>query len=249
LRAVAALDNTTEVETPERIRFRHRAAGPVRRLFATLIDLLVRGVLLLLVLLVLGGASAGRRDELARASEGVLLLVLFGLEWGYHVAFETTWNGVTPGKRALGLRVVKDGGFPIGFVDSVLRNLLRAADFLPLGYLVGVMVMAGDRRFRRLGDRVAGTMVVIEERTPVTAPLHLAPPAAPAELEALPERPPLTAAEREALELFLRRGDLSPSRREELARMVAPVWARRMGAAAGDPVRFLALLHERAERR
>jgi hypothetical protein len=61
--------------------------------------------------------------------------------------------------------VIKEGGFPIGFLDSVLRNLLRAADFLPVGYVLGLISMAGDSRFRRLGDRVAGTMVVIEERS------------------------------------------------------------------------------------
>jgi hypothetical protein len=61
----------------------------------------------------------------------------------------------------------------------------------------------------------------------------------------LPARPPLSAEELDALELFLRRGDLSPPRRLELAEMVAPLWGRRMGVRTGDPVRFLALLHER----
>jgi hypothetical protein len=144
------------------------------------------------------------------------------------------------------MRVVKEGGFPIGFIDSVLRNLLRAADFLPFGYVLGVTVMMGDTRFRRLGDRVAGTMVVVEDRVRVGESLKLNPPAAPGELEALPARPPLSADELEALELFLRRGDLSPPRRLELAEMTAGIFSRRMGVRTGDPVRFLALLYERA---
>ncbi len=87
----------------------------------------------------------------------MLAIVRFILEWGYYVFFETTASGRSPGKRALSLRVVKEGGYPIGFIDSVLRNLLRGADFLPVGYVVGLFAMAGDARFRRLGDRVAGT--------------------------------------------------------------------------------------------
>jgi uncharacterized RDD family membrane protein YckC len=241
-----ALDNTTEVETPERIRFRYRAAGPVRRAFAWLLDCVIRAGILMVVGLVVGIISAFKTDDLAQASQGFVLVVLFVLEWGYYLAFETLWNGTSPGKRAFGLRVVKEGGFPINFLDSLLRNLLRAADFLPAGYVLGLTVMVGDRRFRRLGDRVAGTMVVVEDRVRVGESLRLSPPAAPGELEALPARPPLSADELEAIELFLRRGDLSPPRRLELAETTARIFARRMGVLAGDPVRFLALVHERA---
>jgi uncharacterized RDD family membrane protein YckC len=241
-----ALDNTTEVETPERIRFRYRAAGPVRRCFAWLLDMVIRFGVLFAVSFIVMIASAIKLDDLTDASKGVVLVVLFALEWGYYVAFETMWSGSSPGKRAFGLRVVKEGGYPITFYDSVLRNLLRAADWLPQGYVLGLTVMAGDRRFRRLGDRVAGTMVVVEDPVRVGESLRLNPPAAPGELEALPARPPLSADELEALELFLRRGDLSPPRRLELAEMTAGIFARRMGVLSGDPVRFLGLLHERA---
>jgi len=235
-----ALDNTAEVETPEHVRFRYRVAGPVRRMLAYLLDLLIRlGVLFVLGLIVavaLGGSEA---------VTGVLLLSAFVLEWGYYVFFETIGDGRSPGKRALSLRVVKEGGYPIGFIDSVLRNLLRGADFLPVGYVIGLFAMATDSRFRRLGDRVAGTMVVVEERARVAPPLTLSPPPLPIELEVLPQRPPLSAWERETLELFLRRVDLTGPRREELAQMIAPALAQRMGVKVNDPVRFLALLHHR----
>jgi hypothetical protein len=112
--------------------------------------------------------------------------------------------------------------------------------------VTGLTVMAGDSRFRRLGDRVAGTMVVVEDRVRVGQSLKLTPPAGPGELEALPARPPLSADELESLELFLRRGDLSGPRRLELAELLAPAFAQRMGVRAGDPVRFLALIYERA---
>lgn len=243
---MAALDNTALVETPERVCFRYRAAGPVRRSFAYGLDLLIRAGVVVAVAMIFSAFGGVKAGELAKASRGVLLVVMFVLEWGYYVAFETLWNGSSPGKRGAGLRVVKDGGFPIGFVDSVLRNLLRAADFLPMGYVAGLTVMALDDRFRRLGDRVAGTMVVIEDRVRVSDPLKLTPPAAPGELEAFPVRPLLSADELEALELFLRRADLSTPRQLELAEMVAGPFAQRMGMTIGDPVRFLALLYERA---
>jgi uncharacterized RDD family membrane protein YckC len=235
------LDNTAEVETPELVRFRYRVAGPVRRALAYLIDLLIRGAVLT-VLLVIASLALGSEGK---ASLGVMLVLMFLLEWGYYVAFETAQDGRSPGKRALSLRVVKEGGFPVGFIDSVLRNLLRAADFLPVGYVLGVLLMAGDSRFRRLGDRVAGTLVVLEERATVGAPVALDPPATADELERLPPRPQLSADEREALDLFVRRTDLTKIRRIELAETVEPALARRLGARFDDPVRFLALLHHR----
>lgn len=237
-----ALDNTVEVETPEHVRFRYRVAGPVRRSLAYLLDLLVR----VAVLAVLSIAISLGTGTAASALKGFLLVAAFLLEWGYYVFFETTGDGRSPGKRALALRVVKEGGFPVTFTDSVLRNLLRAADFLPVGYVLGFVAMASDARFRRLGDRVAGTLVVVEEVVRVAPPLAVRPPPTAAELEGLPQRPPLSAWERETLELFLRRTDLTDARREELALVIAPTIAARLGRSFKDPVRFLALVHHRA---
>ena len=243
-RADVPLDNTVEIEAPEHVRFRYRVAGPVRRGLAYLIDLAIRVAILGVLMLVIGLATG--KD--AGALTGVLLVAAFLLEWGYYVFVETTGEGRSPGKRALSLRVVREGGFPIGFTASVLRNLLRGADFLPIGYVLGLLAMAGDARFRRLGDRVAGTMVIIEERTRVGAPLALWPAANPEELSALPARPRLSAGERETLEMFLRRADLTEARREELANIIAPALARRLGVTTSfsSPVRFLALVHHRA---
>ena len=242
-----ALDTTTDVETPEHIRFRHRSAGPSRRALAYLLDLIIRfGIILVVSLLFLAMGIGG----LGGLGIGLLLLIAFLVEWSYYVFFETLWGGRTIGKRALRLRVVKEGGYPINFIDSVLRNLLRAADFLPGLYALGVLVMARDDRFRRLGDLVAGTMVVVEERERVAAPIKLHPPPQPVELEALPSRPPLAAEEFEAIELFLRRlGTLSPAREAELAGMVAPIFAKRISVRVQDGTRFLGLLHYRATER
>jgi hypothetical protein len=194
--------------------------------------------------------SALGEKGLAEAASGFMLVVIFVLEWGYYVVFETLWDGKTPGKHAMGLRVVKDEGYPIRFIDSALRNLLRAADFLPAGYALGVVSMAVDRRFRRLGDRVAATMVVVEERRSVAAPVVVDPPPTREELESFNQRPRLAANELEALELFLRRSaSLGPAREHELAEMIAPTYARRFGIPYRDPSRFLALVYRRATER
>lgn len=245
------LDNTTWVETPEHIRFRHHVAGPARRYLAYLLDLLIRMAMAAAVVFLVAMAAGGM-PETSELGQGLLLLLFFGLEWAYYVLFETLGGGRTPGKRALGLRVVKEGGHAPSFIDSVLRNLLRAADLLPFGYIAGVLSMIVDRRFRRLGDRVAGTMVVIEESANVPSQFVLQPPPQAAELDALPGRPPLSAFERESIERFLRRTFLSLPRRQELAEQVAPMLARRMGLSpsslpGGDAVRFLSLLHLRAQ--
>lgn len=235
------LDNTAEVETPEHVRFRYRVAGPARRGLAYLVDLILRAVVLVLLWVLLALASPKSVDD-QRFGSGIILMAAFILEWGYYVVFEMSWSGRTPGKRLLRLRTITVGGHPLGFVDSLLRNLLRAADFLPAGYALGLLCMAADDRFRRLGDRVAGTMVVLEDAATLPRPLVLSPPASAEELSLLPSRPRLSAWERESLELFLRRTDLGPARRQELADMVAPALSRRLGVPPMDPVRFLALL-------
>jgi uncharacterized RDD family membrane protein YckC len=241
-----SLDNTAQVDTPEQIRFEYRVAGPARRGLAYLIDLLLRAAIAVGAFMLIGLAFGVKVETAREASQGVQLLVIFLLEWGYYVVCETLRNGSSPGKRALSLRVVKEGGYPLGFVDSLLRNLLRAADFLPMGYALAVLVMGGDRRFRRLGDRLAGTMVVIEDRASVGRALALDPPPAASELAALPHRPPLSPSERDAIEQLLRRRDLAAARRGELAEMVAPLFADRMGLPRPtDPLRFLELVHHR----
>jgi uncharacterized RDD family membrane protein YckC len=240
------LDTTTEIETPEHVRFRYQVAGPAKRALAYLIDLIVRAAIVLVIgFFASFGIALG--DTLAHASVGFILLVVFLVEWAYYVLLETAWSGRTIGKRALALRVVTEGGHPLSFSDSLLRNLLRAADFLPAAYAIGLVVMGRDPRFRRLGDLAAGTIVIAEERAAVAGPLRLDPPPSPAEIRWLPQRIPLTGDELDAVELFLRRADkLSPARANELAEMVAPVFAKRLGVRYRDAPRFLALLHHRA---
>lgn len=246
------LDTSVAIETPEHIVFRYRIAGPARRLLAYLVDLVVcyGGALLLCVLILVAafgsGAVGDAVDSAQELSTGIVLLILFAAQWLYFVAWEAT-RGRTPGKMAAGLRVVTTSGRPIGFGPAALRNVLRAADALPMGYAVGVAAMALSPRFQRLGDLVAGTMVIVPDRPGAAAIIRLWPPAQPRELAELPEEVRLDAEERNALEMFLRRrGTLGPAREHELASMIAAPLAERFGVRLPDPARTLALLYDRA---
>lgn len=244
-RLETGIDTTVDVETPEHVTFRVHVAGPSRRAVAYGVDLLIRGGIFLVLAIV--AEMAGMNVDFEGTSQGVLLVVMFSLEWGYYILFESLWSGQTPGKRMLKLRTVKESGVPLTFLDVVLRNLLRGADWLPSFNVVGLVVMAADARFRRLGDMVAGTMVVQEAKGRLGSALVISPPPTPAELEAIPASVRLSASEMDVLESFLRRvGTLSPARELELAQMVAPMFAQRSGARYDNAVRFLGALFVRA---
>jgi uncharacterized RDD family membrane protein YckC len=157
------LDNTIEIITPENIAFRYQVAGPFRRLLAYLLDLVIRaGVLFaasMLVGLVFG--IVGLPD----VGVGLLLVFWFLLAWFYGGLFETFWNGQTPGKRLMQIRVLTVDGQPINGLQAVLRNVLRAFDQQPMAFcVVGLVAAMLNDRFQRLGDLASGTMVVVEER-------------------------------------------------------------------------------------
>lgn len=241
------LDTTAEIETPEHVRFRYHVAGPARRFFSYLIDTIVGAVIVIVLALVLAFAGFMSSEDLGHASEGILYLVAFIIQWFYYVVCEVAWSGRSPGKRALQLRVIGQDGHPLRIGQSILRNLLRPADFLPSMYAIGVLVMGNDRRFRRLGDVVAGTMVVVEKRHAVEGPVRIDPPPMPQELASLPQRLPLDGDDLEAIELLLRREyRISPARAYELASMIAPIFGARLNLRVHDPLRFLKILYARA---
>ena len=185
--ARATLDATVDVETPEQVVVSYTLAGIGTRGGAALIDALVILVLTgtlwyavaRLPLLIPGEAPGGFRGW----QNAVLIIGQFLILWGYFVAFEALWDGQTPGKRLLGLRVVRNGGGGVDLGASAARNLLRFVDFLPFGYFVGMISVVANERNQRLGDLVAGTIVVRERllrdqrpRAVATAPLDDGPP-------------------------------------------------------------------------
>ncbi len=165
-RARPALDATLDVETPEQVIVSYTLAGIGTRGAAALIDLLL--MLLLTGTLWYAGASLprlvpGLRDVGNRSwISAVMIVGQFLILWGYFVVFEAVWDGQTPGKRLLGLRVVRNGGGGVDLGASAARNLIRFVDFLPFGYFVGMISIIANQRNQRLGDLVAGTIVVRE---------------------------------------------------------------------------------------
>ncbi len=153
------MEEQFSVETPESVSFNYTLAGIGSRYMAALLDHLLVGLLLLLLFIAM---------RLTRLYDGFSILTALGiiasfvLLFGYFAFFETVWRGQTPGKRAMNLRVLMADGLPIGFSEAMLRNIVRFVDFLPASYGLGLIVMFFDRRWRRLGDMAANTVVVRE---------------------------------------------------------------------------------------
>jgi len=146
-------EDRISIPTPEGVELELVLAGVGSRLVATVIDYLVKGAILL-ALWIIGTAVGG--DEVGGFLLAGLVVASFLVWFGYDVAFETLASGRTPGKRAAGLRVVRLGGEPVGFLASAVRNLLRLVDSLPGLYAVGALSVLFSRRNQRLGDLVSG---------------------------------------------------------------------------------------------
>ena len=216
----AMLDTYREVLTPEGVALHLPAAGPVPRALAWLLDLLLRAAVLLVLSTALG--------VLGGLGKGLYLVGLFLVFWAYPIVLEAAWNGQTPGKRALGLRVVSGDGAPVGWLPAVVRNLMRTVDMLPFGYATGLVACLCDRHGRRLGDLVADTLVVHVRPRRSDPRLPAVPPLAPSQA--------LLAEEQAAIVAFGERAPrLSMERQAELAALLHPL----TGSAGGEGVRTL----------
>jgi uncharacterized RDD family membrane protein YckC len=149
------LDTALNYETPEGIVLKLKTAGPLARSYAWLIDFFIRVGAMIAISSLLG--------YFGKAGIGIILVISFLMEWFYPVIFEV-YSGATPGKKVVGLCVVHDNGTPVYFSSSILRNLLRVADFLPLFYCTGLISILLNSEFKRLGDMAAGTLVVYKEK-------------------------------------------------------------------------------------
>jgi uncharacterized RDD family membrane protein YckC len=223
------LDTTIQLITPERIVFEYPLAGPFRRAFAYLLDLLILFGLVAVAAIVSLVLSLGSISGI-----GLLLVAYFGLVWGYGAFMETFLNGQTPGKRAVGIRVVSEQGVPITGAQAVLRNLVGSVDgMLPFFYMPALTSMILTRRFQRLGDLAAGTMVIVEEWQRRSGVIRLKEP----EIDALLPWLPLRIAAGPELARVLsdyvkRRGRFNPGMRENMARHLAGPLRRKFGLPA-----------------
>ncbi len=205
------LDTTYTVNTPEGIALQLSPAGPAPRLLAWLLDLLLRSLVNIFLFVALA--------TLGKMGSGIALILAFLLEWFYPVYFELRHQGQTPGKKMFDIYVAQADASPITPSASLVRNLLRVVDFLPLLYGFGFVSMMLNGRFQRLGDLAANTVVLHKAHH---SAYHY-------DVAADPIRPEvsLSLPEQQAILLFAQRSHtLTPARLDELARMTGSLVAQ-----------------------
>jgi uncharacterized RDD family membrane protein YckC len=202
------LDTVVAAETPEGIVLELSPAGLSVRFYAFALDWAIR--------LAIFYAATMVAQLMAGIGAAFMLILFFLLEWFYPVVFELTMSGATPGKRTFRLKVVMDNGLPVTPAASVIRNLLRAADFLPFGFGFAIVSMLTRRDCKRLGDIAAATLVVHEARAVPRIEIDPVPPV-------VPVRPLAQHDEAAIVALAARANRLTRARLDELAALAAPV--------------------------
>lgn len=242
----AQIDSAIDIKTAENIAFAYRTAGPFRRGVAFGIDYAIRIFVFVAAGIVLGILGVLTGGALSSIGAFFFLLLWFITECFYGALFETFMNGQTPGKWILGVRVVTREGQPINAMQAVLRNLFRWVDMSPPVYfwfegpdqyiplnitcLVALVTMSIDPRFRRLGDLVAGTMVVVNERNWLIGMAKLDDPRAMKLAAYIPADFEVNRAMGQSLAAYVeRRRFFSEARRREIARYLGAPLVRLFG--------------------
>jgi uncharacterized RDD family membrane protein YckC len=226
-------DERLKIDTPEQIALELRVAGIGSRFLAVAVDTVLQTALIAAVATVAAlGISTLPVLSIARTvrtiGPAVSIFLTFCLYWGYFAFFEIIWSGRTPGKRMAGIRVIDESGRPIAAYAAIGRNLLRAIDFLPAMYGVGVITMMLNRHSRRIGDFVAGTVVVYDT---VGDEPRLGWPHATAAGDMAGPLTQVTAAELQLIEAYLsRRYDLDALVRDQMANEIVARVVRKTGA-------------------
>jgi len=221
-----------QIDTPEQISLELPLAGIGSRFLGLAIDTLLQFVLYIaavLLLTILGVSGVGHYLSWIPASfvPALTILFIFCIYWGYFAFFEIVWKGQTPGKRLAKIRVIHQSGRPINVYEAIGRNLLRVIDGLPGIYGVGIVCMMISSQHRRVGDYVAGTVVVHEKPTREMKPeWNTLAEASPTHSQALQ----LPSEELVLIETYLhRRADLDLAVRDKTAYQIATRITQRTG--------------------
>jgi uncharacterized RDD family membrane protein YckC len=225
-----SLDKLT-IDTPEQIAIEFPLAGIGSRFLAIALDTIIQTVAYIILALLAEFLFGGELVRAWRAawnwSQAILILVLFCMYWGYYAIFETIWYGQTPGKRLAGIRVIKDTGRPVTVFEAIGRNLVRVIDQIPGVYAVGCITMFLNNKSKRLGDFVAGTVVVHEKKDAALEPFFNLQKGVPIPAFAVSK---LSVADLELIETFLaRRLDIPPEVRVATARRIAERITQKLG--------------------
>lgn len=216
----AALADTLEsVELADGVQIHLRVAGPAVRSMAWLLDLMLYIAVMIVVQIALSLVSSLLFGD--QVGQGVMLLTAFVLNWFYNVFFEMSSRAATPGQRHMGLKVVSVTGAPVRLPQSMIRNILRVVDFMPAGYLFGLVCCLCTNRFQRLGDLVADTVVVYADQA---APQ---PSGIQVNADPVPPAVPLSREEQASFLQFLERSPRwSDARKLELTDTLEPLTKR-----------------------
>ena len=239
------IDATVEVVTPENIAVQYRVAGPCRRFAAFLLDLAIRA----LIVVAIGTVCSTLSLFIGDVSNFFMLVVMFVVGWFYGGLFETYWNGQTPGKRLMGIRVLTTNGRPIAGWQAVLRNIVRVVDMGPVvplsilhdewpqipilpTFFIGLAIMVCNRRSQRFGDLACGTMVVIDEPPWMTGVAEIEDPRAFQSAELSPRRYAGQSYDGEGLGALRRTAAILLGWRREAARHLAEPLLKQFGLPA-----------------
>jgi uncharacterized RDD family membrane protein YckC len=231
---VESLDRL-DIDTPEQISLELPLAGIGSRFLALTLDSLIQ-VGVVIVLTIMGWIVSMSYTEISGAADKffsetvgtiVLIVVPFCLYWGYFAFFEILWQGRTPGKRVAGLRVIHQTGRPMTAIECIGRNLIRVVDMQPAPiYAVGLICMMCNKQNRRVGDFVAGTIVVHDRALDSVSPTWGSTTATPVQLELRK----LSSDELVLIETYLnRRYDLDATVRNMTAQRIATMISEKLG--------------------
>jgi uncharacterized RDD family membrane protein YckC len=246
--AMEPIRDQLNIDTPELVAIEMPLAGIGSRFIAILIDYLICGAFLLVLLtlaVIIIPALHLLSNVSANVAAGIFFLIIFVVQWGYFSLFEAFNSGRTPGKQAAKIRVIHESGRGISFLESLARNLVRVIDWLPSFYAAGVIAMFSSKRHQRLGDMVAGTLVVRDRNVEqlqwtgtssrtitgpaLTASSPIPPPHLSVTLPA-PSLAKLSAGDLEVLEgFFARRLDMDLTTRASIANRIATALCAKSG--------------------
>jgi uncharacterized RDD family membrane protein YckC len=239
------LDKLT-IDTPEQTALDFPLAGVGSRFLALAADTAIQ-IIAFAIITLLGTLVASKLSFFAAAPQWIgaaVIVAAFLIYYGYFAFFEAIWNGQTPGKRYAQLRVIKDDGRPISAYDSIARNLLRIVDQFPVLYGVGILSVFVSHKNKRLGDFLAGTVVVHEKTTEIDRPFLEAPAESSTETYDISR---ITADELRLIETFLQRRDgFDPELRGSMAAQISLRIGEKVGARVfGWPAneKFLEAVH------
>lgn len=156
-----------DITTPEHVNLKFKIAGIGSRATAQLIDWFILGLInftIFFIAIKLDESFLGELEYISNYMWAVIIFLFFVLTWGYFAFYEFLNSGRTIGKWVMGIRVIQDNGQSITFLSSLVRNLLRIVDFLPGMYLLGILMIFFHSKHKRIGDLVAGTIVIYERK-------------------------------------------------------------------------------------